>query len=428
MRRGEEGTHVGGCAAGVPKGDDVNNYVEEARGLQDAIVADRRHLHQIPEVGMDLPETFAYVAGRLDEMGVEWRPCGVMREDLTEKYVEMGFPRMERSTGIVATIGDGAPCILLRADYDALPIEEENDLPFRSQRACSHLCGHDAHAAMLLAAARILKDHEEELPGTVKLMFQPGEELGYGARTMIEDGLLENPHVDAAFALHVMSTEPAGTVVYTPGVTSSSLDTFALRIQGRGGHTSAPQQCVDPLMVANQVYEAINLFMTREIAPGTPATLSCGVMKGGAASNVIPDSAEMHFGLRSRDVLARSHVLERIPEIVDAYVRAWRADYRLSVFNCPLAYSNEELLVSLMPALEAVAGPGGVKQGAPMPSTEDFGHVCEEVPSVLVLLGAGGPGRPPHHNPRMTIDEDVLWMGAAIHVCCAVRWLSLHAR
>lgn len=416
------------CGRTAPKGDDVRKYVEEARGLQDDIVADRRHLHQIPEVGMDLPETFAYVAKRLDEIGIAWRPCGIMREELTNKYVEMGFPRMEHSTGIVATIGSGSPCILLRADYDALPIEEENDLPFCSKRNCSHLCGHDAHAAMLLSAACILKAHEDELKGTVKLMFQPGEELGYGARTMIEDGLLENPHVDAAFALHVMSTEPKGMVVYTPGVTSSSLDTFALHVQGRGGHTSAPQQCIDPLMVANQVYEAINLFMTREITPGTPATLSCGVMKAGNASNVIPDTAEMHFGLRSRDVVARAHVLERIPEIIDAYVRAWRADYRLSIFNCPIAFNNEELLVSLMPAFEAVAGVSGVKQGSPMQGTEDFGHVSEEVPSVYVLLGAGGPNMPPHHNPRMTIDEDVLWMGTALYACSAVRWLSVHAR
>lgn len=407
----------------------MKEYVEEARGLQDSIVEDRRRLHQIPEVGMDLPETSAYVASRLDEMGVSWRPCGVMREELVEKYVEMGFPRMERSTGIVATVGTGeGPCILLRADYDALPIVEENDLPFRSKRSCSHLCGHDAHAAMLLAATRILKNHEAELPGTVKLMFQPGEELGYGARTMIEDGLLDDPHVDAAFALHVMSTEPAGTVVCTSGVTSSSLDTFSLHIQGRGGHTSAPQQCIDPLMVANQVYTALNLLMTREVAPGAPATLSCGVMKSGTASNVLPDTAEMHFGLRSRDVQARAHVLQRVPELVDAYVRAWNADYRLSVFNCPIVYTNEELLVSLMPALEAVVGPASLKKGGPMPSTEDFGHVSEEVPSALVLLGAGGPGRPPHHNPRMTIDEDVLWMGAALHACCAVRWLGLHAR
>ena len=406
----------------------MKELVQEARDLQDVVVADRRRLHQIPEVGMDLPETAAYVAGRLDEMGIPWRPCGVMREDLTQKYVDMGFPRMERSTGIVATIGSGGPCILLRADYDALPIVEENDLPFRSQRPCSHLCGHDTHAAMLLSAAQILKRHESELAGTVKLMFQPGEELGYGARTMIEDGLLEDPHVDAAFALHIMSTEPKGMVVYTPGVTSSSLDTFALHIQGRGGHTSAPHQCVDPLMVANQVYEAINLFMTREIAPGTPTTLSCGVMKAGNASNVLPDTAEMHFGLRSRDVVARSHVLERIPEIIDHYVKAWRADYRLSVFNCPIAFNNEELLVSLMPAFEAVAGVSGVKQGVPMQGTEDFGHVSEEVPSAYVLLGAGGPSMAPHHNPRMVVDEDVLWMGAALYACSAVRWLNLHAR
>ena len=179
--------------------------ISEARALQDEIVADRRALHQIPEVGMALPETVAYVSQRLDSLGITWRPCGAVAHELTRSYENLGYPGIDRSTGIVATVGSGAgPCILLRADMDALPIIEENDLPFKSTRACSHMCGHDAHTAMLLAAAAVLKRHEAELPGTVKLMFQPGEELGAGSKTMIDDGALEAPHVDVAFGLHVM--------------------------------------------------------------------------------------------------------------------------------------------------------------------------------------------------------------------------------
>ena len=208
----------------------MKELLEEAKGLQEQIVADRRYLHQIPEVGMDLPESAAYIEKRLSEMGIPSRRCGIMEESVRQKYIKMGFPDMRASTGVVATIGSGSPCILLRADFDALPMEEINDLPFCSKRNASHMCGHDTHAAMLLGAAKLLKDHESELKGTVKLMFQPGEEMGYGSKTMIDDGLLENPKVDAAMAIHIFSTTPVGQVTYCSGVASSSLDTFAIHI------------------------------------------------------------------------------------------------------------------------------------------------------------------------------------------------------
>lgn len=402
----------------------VTELVGEARALQDDIVADRRHLHQIPEVGMNVPQTAQFVAERLGELGIPWSPCGAVAPRLTEAYEALGYPGITRSSGVVGVIGHGGPCILLRADMDALPMREESDLPFKSERACSHMCGHDAHAAMLLAAARLLKAHESELPGTVKLMFQPGEELGAGSKTMIDDGLLEGPHVDAAFGLHVMATEPVGRVSYAPGVSSTSLDTFAVTIQGRGGHTSAPQQCVDPLMVANQVYQALNLLMTREVDPAAAITLSCGALAAGTVPNTLPDTADLKFGLRSLNVAAREHVLERIPQVVENYARAWRATARVASFNCPSVITDPELAVRLLPALEAVAGPGAVHESAPMAATEDFSYVSEAVPSVFAILGAGGPDHAPHHNPRMCIDESVLWMGAALHAAVAATWLA----
>ena len=300
----------------------MKELLQEAKALQEQIVADRRYLHQIPEVGMDLPESAAYIEKRLREMGIEPHHCGVMDEAVRQKYIKMGFPDMKASTGVVATIGSGSPCILLRADFDALPMEETNGLSFCSKRSCSHMCGHDTHAAMLLGAAKLLKDHESELKGTVKLMFQPGEEMGYGSKTMIDDGLLQNPKVDAALAIHIFSTTPVGKVTYCTGVASSSLDTFAIRIQGKGGHTSAPDLCVDPIMIANQIYTALNLLMTREISPQAVATLSGGVFRSGTAVNILPDSADLQIGLRTYDVNARKHVLERLPQIVDAYTKA----------------------------------------------------------------------------------------------------------
>lgn len=279
----------------------MKSLYQEAKAIQDQIVADRRYLHQIPEVGMDLPESAAYIEKRLSEMGIPSHRCGVMPDEIRKKYVAMGFPDMAASTGVVATIGSGSPCILLRADFDALPMEEINDLPFCSKRKASHMCGHDTHAAMLLGAAKLLKDHESELKGTVKLMFQPGEEMGYGSKTMIDDGLLENPKVDAAFALHIFSTTPVGEVTYCTGVTSSSLDSFIVNIQGKGGHSSTPQLSIDPLMIANQIYTAANMLMTREVDPKATATLSAGVLRSGTAVNILPDTATLQMGMRTYD-------------------------------------------------------------------------------------------------------------------------------
>lgn len=402
--------------------------VREARELEGSIVRDRRRLHQIPEVGMDLPETSAFVSARLRELGIPFRACGTVHPEMTASYDALGFPGVTTSTGVVAQIGSGSPCILLRADMDALPIVEQNDLPFRSPRSCSHMCGHDAHAAMLLGAAEVLKRHEDELPGTVKLMFQPGEELGSGSKTMLDDGLLDDPRVDAAFGLHIIANEPAGRIAYAPGVTTSSLDTLAIHIQGRGGHTSAPQQCVDPLMVANQIYQAVNLLMTREVSPSANITLSVGAMSSGTVPNVLPDSADLKLGIRSYDVEARAHVLERIPEIVDGYAGAWGAKGSVTAFSCPCTLTNADMLAELLPAMRSVAGEGGVVRSDPLAATEDFSYISEAVPSVFCVLGAGDAGRAPHHNPHMVLDEDVLWMGAALHAAVAVTWLENRAR
>lgn len=406
----------------------MKELLEEAKGLQEQIVADRRYLHQIPEVGMDIPESAAYIEKRLTEMGIPSRRCGVMEESVRQKYIKMGFPDMRASTGVVATIGSGSPCILLRADFDALPMEEINDLPFCSKRNASHMCGHDTHAAMLLGAAKLLKDHESELKGTVKLMFQPGEEMGYGSKTMIDDGLLENPKVDAAMAIHIFSTTPVGKVTYCSGVASSSLDTFAIHIQGKGGHSSTPDLCVDPIMIANQIYTALNMLMTREISPQAVATLSGGVMRSGTAVNIIPDTADLQIGLRTYNVEARKHVLERLPEIVDAYAKAWHGEYEITMFNCPCTFTDETVTKELLESVAEMVGAENIQQMPPMAGTEDFSYVAEEVPSTFLILGAGGPDQYPHHNPRMVLDESVFYQGAAIHANCAMEWLNKHSK
>ena len=393
--------------------------------IREQITADRRCLHRIPEIGTDLPQTCAYIAKRLDEMGIAWEACGgPLPEQMTRDYMEAGFPRMERATGITAVIGQGSPCILLRADIDALPVKEDNELEYRSTCGAGHMCGHDSHAAMLLGAARILKEMEDRLAGTVKLLFQPGEETGAGARLMVENGVLEDPHVDAAFGLHVQPVDPTGEVGYAVGVNSSSLDTFILKIHGRGGHSSQPQLCTDPLMIMNQVYQAVNLLVTREADPAAAVALTCGVAKGGTAVNIIPDEAELHIGLRTQDVAAAEHLKQRIPELIDHYVKAWNGTYDLTVFHTPCTYSDAGFCSRVVPYIREVTGEDGIRQIPPMSGTEDFGYITAEVPGMFGFIGAGRPGNAPLHSPQMVLDEDVLPIGAAIHANVAASWLE----
>ena len=410
----------------TPKGDS-NTIRQMAQDLREQLVKDRRYLHQIPEIGTDLPETSAYIKKRLDEMGIPWKDCGgPLPEKMTEDYMAAGFPRMEKETGVIASIGSGEPCILLRADMDALPIKEDTPLEFKSVNGYGHMCGHDAHAAMLLGAAQILKQMEDSLPGTVKLMFQPGEETGAGARLMVEDGLLENPAPGAAFGIHVQPSDTTGQVGYAMGVNSASLDTFILKIRGNGGHSSQPQLCTDPLIVMNQVYQAVNLLVGRETDPAAMVALTCGVAKGGAAVNIIPDEAELHIGVRTLNVEAAEHLKKRIPELIDHYVKAWNADYTLTTFHTPCTLTNELLCQELVPCLKEVLGGSNVHQIPAMSATEDFGYVTEKVPGMFVFLGAGAPDSAPLHSPQMVLDEDVLPLGAALHANVAIFWLKSH--
>lgn len=396
-----------------------------AEELREQITADRRYLHQIPEIGMELPKTADYIRKRLDEMGIPWENCGGdLPEQVTRDFMEAGFPRMERAEGVTAVIGHGSPCILLRADMDALPIREDSDLAFRSGNGYGHMCGHDSHAAMLLGAAQILKEMEDSLAGSVKLVFQPGEETGAGARVLVENGLLENPKVDAAFGLHVQSVTRTGELGYAVGVNSASLDTFILKIKGSGGHSSQPQLCIDPLMIMNQVYQAVNLLVTREADPAAMVALTCGVAKGGTAVNIIPGEAELHIGVRTLDVQAADHLTRRIPEVIDHYVKAWRGEYDLTVFHTPCTYSDEALCRELVPFAEEILGKEHVCQIPPMTGTEDFGYITREVPGMFAFIGAGQPGNAPLHNPHMVLDEEVLPLGAALHAYTSISWLA----
>ena len=281
------------------------NYLQSAQALYEQMVRDRRHLHQHPEVGMDLPETCSYIMARLTEMGYQPRRLG---------------------GGVTATV-TGKPdgkVFLLRADMDALPMREESGLPFASQRSCAHTCGHDMHTAMLLGAAQLLRDRAAELNGTVKFMFQPGEEVLSGARSMIEAGILEDPHVDAAMGAHMIPMIPAGLGGYGTGVVSASSDHLVIRVEGRGGHGAHPQSTVDPINIGVHIHLALQELLSREADPAELVVLTFGKFQGGDAANIIPSSAVLEGTLRTFSEPLRTHLLERIDTICTCTAEAFR--------------------------------------------------------------------------------------------------------
>ncbi|NLJ59063.1 MAG: amidohydrolase [Tissierellia bacterium] len=393
--------------------------LKEAKALQEVIVKDRRYLHQHPELGMDLPITSAYIAKRLKEMGYE--------------------PEIVSGAGVVALAGGKKPgkVFLLRGDIDALPIVEENDLEYKSKTENMHACGHDAHAAMLLGAAQLLKDHEDEIEGTVKLLFQPSEETLSGAKAMIEAGVLESPKVDAAAMIHIFSGMPmkSGTlVVAEEGYSTSSGDMFRIDIQGKGGHGAMPQDSIDPLNVAAHTLISLQEIIAREIKPSSTAVITVGQMHGGNAANIIPDTAFIEGTIRAFDRDDRELMKNRVVEVAKGVASVFRAsanvEYRM---ECPSVYNDGELSEFTFNVNEDLLGKNNVINfsqafpGGKMTGSEDFGYISEKVPSIMMALGGGSPeeGYPyPQHHPKVNFNEDVFYIGSAVYANTAIQWLK----
>lgn len=397
----------------------MSNLLNEAKALQDEIVRDRRYLHKHAELGMELPVTSAYIIKRLKEMGYE--------------------PEVLAGSGVVVLAGGKKPgkVILLRADTDALPIAEENDLEYKSVTGNMHACGHDTHAAMLLGAAKLLKDHEDEIEGTVKLLFQPAEERLSGAKAMIEAGVLEFPKVDAAVMIHIFSGMPmkAGTlVVAAGGYSSSSGDMFHIEIQGAGGHGAMPQNSVDPLNAAAHIFIGLQEIIAREVAPSSTAVITVGQMHGGNAANIIPDTAFIEGTIRAFDERERELMKRRVVEISKGIAYTYRAeatvDYRM---ECPSVYNDASLSEFSIRTNREMLGDGNVLSftdafpDGKMTGSEDFGYVSEKVPTIMMALGGGSPeeGYPyPQHHPKINFKEDVFYIGSAVYANTAIQWLK----
>ena len=394
------------------------DFLNEAKAMEQELVENRRWLHSHAEVAFDLSQTKAYVRAKLEQMGYSPADCG--------------------KAGLVVTVGGKKPgkVFLLRADMDALPIPEESGEEFASENGAMHACGHDLHTAILLGAAKLLKAHEEEIPGTVKLMFQPAEEIFEGARDMIACGVLENPRPDAALMLHVTAAipMPAGMfIVCAPGVSAPAADYFTIRVQGKGCHGSAPQNGIDALTAASHILLALQEIHARELAPSEEAVLTIGTFHGGTASNVIADSAELGGTIRTYDEKTRAYLKERMTVIAESVAKAYRAEAAVEFGSgCPTLVNDGDLAKQIRESLAGLLGQrmvlnaadlGGMRGGG----SEDFAYVSQQVPALMLARAAGEPEKGyafPQHHPKVRFDESVLPIGAAAFAHAAVEWLE----
>ena len=305
------------------------------------LIDDRRYFHQHPELGMEEINTSRIVAERLRELGIEVR-TGIA------------------GTGVLGTLRGGKPgkTVLLRADMDALPIEEENDVPYRSQHPGKmHACGHDGHTAILLGVANVLAGMRDIIPGTIKFAFQPAEESVGGAKPMIEAGVMENPHVDACFGLHLWQNLPIGTIGVRSGPLMAAADGFRVVIEGQGGHAAEPHATVDATLIACETVVALQSLVSREINPQQPAVVTVGSLHSGTASNVISGRAELTGTVRSFDPDVRQYLATRIPELITTTVAGLRGVADVSyAFGVPATVNDPAMASIARKAAAAVVG------------------------------------------------------------------------
>ena len=405
----------------------AEELLQEAESYEKQLVETRRYLHTHPGTGFDIAETVAYVKQELISMGYEPKECG--------------------KAGLVALAGGKKPgkVFMIRGDMDALPIKEESDVDFPSTNGKMHACGHDMHTTMMLGAAKLLKDHEDEIEGTVKLMFQPAEEIFEGSHDMIEAGLLKNPDVDAALMIHVMAGLPvsAGTVISCDGgVSAPAADYFYIHVQGKGCHGSMPNNGVDPITVAAHIITGLQEIQARELGLSDEAVLTIGTVQAGNAANVIPDTVEMSGTIRTYDEDTRAFLKERIAGIVSGIATAFRSTASVSFGSgCPTLLNNPDLAVCTAKYVKELLGPtkaftagqlnamSGAGKAPKSTGSEDFAYVSQEVPSIMFALAAGHPENGycyPQHHPKAKFDESVLPSGSAVYAYTAMRWLEEH--
>lgn len=390
------------------------NLVEQAQNIAPEIIENRRTLHQCPEIGFDLHQTTDFVMKKLKEYGYE--------------------PQRVGKAGIVCTVGKaegGRKTFLLRADMDALPMQEASGEPFSSKNNNAHTCGHDTHTAMLLGAAKLLKQNEAALKGCVKFMFQPAEEILAGSLDMIGNGLLENPKVDAAMALHIMvgtHDAKAGYIYYKPGDAMYSADAIDVKIEGKDAHGSTPYLGIDAVLIAAQTVVALQNIIAKEVSPDDKAVVLVGKMTAGTAVNSVGGNALLEVSTRARTPEIRAFLMQRIKEIATnvAITFGGKAEV-VHKYGMPPLVNHLALTAELKGYCEELLGADHVKEVPTYTGTEDFSMMTERLPAVMMLLGVGSTGEGHEHaihHPAMRVNEKALPIGAAVYAECAMKWLE----
>jgi amidohydrolase len=400
---------------------ELAKFLDEAKELLPAAVTLRRRIHAQPELGLDLPLTTQVVLDGLQGLDVE-------------------IARGKSTSGLIVSLtgtksgSQSGRTILLRGDMDALPMPEETGLDFASQvPGRMHACGHDSHTAMLVQAVHLLHRHRDELPGTVKFMFQPGEEGHAGARHMIADGLLDaDPKPDAAFALHIFPNFKAGTLNSRPGPLLASVDTWTIKVKGKGGHASMPHLAVDPVPVACEIGLALHAMVTRRTNVFDPIVLTLGKITGGTASNIIPETVEMLGTLRTTSENAREIAHQGIRRVAANIAAAHACEADIAIRSGYPVTVNDPGFVDFARgvATEMLGADGYNPMPAPFMGAEDFSYVLQRMPGCMMFLGVMPEGHKEHdhvpscHSNHMILNEDAMAVGIAIHAAVAHRFLT----
>ena len=380
---------------------DINTWFEKEEQYGIAL---RRELHANPELSGKETETSALIRRELGKMGI------------TE--ADLGLP-----TGVVADIAGGkegeGKVIAIRADIDALPVKEQTGLPFASRNdGASHACGHDLHTAALLLAAKYLSENRDAFSGRVRLMFQPAEEIGNGAKLLISRGVLE-PHTDYVLGVHTWPDTPAGKVGVRFGTSHASSDTVRIVVRGKGGHGAHPYRCVDPVVTAGYLLTQLQSIVSRELSINEGGVLTFGLIRGGTAPNVIPDSVELEGTLRTLTAAQRKHMQESIRRVAESCCQAMRAEAEVTISEgMPPLENVTEVIGAVRDAAAKVLGADNVVElKAASPGSDDFAFYLEKVPGALFRMGTGNDDPSTHiglHNAKNTFDERGIAVAARV--------------
>lgn len=383
--------------------------------MQPELVEMRRYIHKNAETGFELTKTKAFVTEQLENWGYMVSECG---------------------EGLTCTVGSGSPVLLLRADMDALPQEEESGEEFACTDGACHSCGHDAHTTMLLGAAKLLKEHEAELKGTVKFMFQAGEETLKGSQKMIDAGILENPKVDAGMGFH-MNFGPcgahdlhAGTIVFSTGAMLASADEFLIKVTGKQAHGSMAYLGVSAASIASNIVSALQQLIPLEIPADETAVMSIGAINSGVAGNIVPGEATIRGSFRTHNREIRDKLQKRVPELAAGIAAAWNGEATTEyVIGVDPNVNDKALAEEMAEYVSEVAEKTEIIKA--VLGSEDFANLGRHIPTFFANVCAGSPEdgyEYAMHNPKMRLDEAAFPYGVAAHVNCAINWLANHSK